>query len=471
MVRGLPGKEARESRLHQAIANDDVEDLHNLIEEEPELLDCVSKHPFPHTPLHLAAATGKTQVAVEIAILKPSFARKLNSKGDSPMHLALQFEHYQTVRALMTRDPKLIRVPGQHGITALHYVATKEGDDEVELLAEFLCACKSSIEDLTSRCETAVHVAINNHNVKAFKVLVGWLKRMNLTEILNWKDQDGNTVLPIAVFEKQAEIISMVIGHVKVYAKNLQGKTAVQMFKENPSGDRNLARRFRHKELLEKLRAFLVSLYFHKEDLDIRPLPRFLSRKLTLFEWLTIWFGLRDESVRDIILLVCTLVTTATYQAALTPPGGYWQDNSSNPPAHSTIVTANSSRIAVEEPHEAGNIILSGSSLYQFTALNSLIFLSSVCAICITAIPLLPRTLPVYLLMLTLGLSFFATATIELPKSADAEAISMTVIYGSLLAVAWFIPLHSWLSYKIYHCGIDGTRRRVGHFPELKNGK
>ncbi|KAF8031679.1 hypothetical protein BT93_D0790 [Corymbia citriodora subsp. variegata] len=463
MLRGLPGKEgkeARESRLHQAIEHDD-------------LLDRVSKHPFPHTPLHHAVAEGKTLVAMEIAILKPSFARKLNSKGDSPVHLALQSKHYQTVRALMTHDLKLIRVPGRCGITPLHYIATKEGEDEAELLAEFLCTCKSSIEDLMSKCETAAHVAVKNHSVKALKVLVGWLKQVNLTEILNWKDQDGNTVLHIAVSKIQPEIINMVIRHVKVYAKNIQDETAVRMFKENPCGDRNLARRFRPREHVEGLRAFLVSLFFHNEDDAAvrRPLSRFLSRKLTLFEWLTIWFGLRDESVRDIILLVCTLVTTATYQAALTPPGGYWQDNSSNPPAHSTIVTANSSRIAVEESHEAGNIILSGSSLYQFTALNSLIFLSSACAICITAIPQLPRTLGVYLLMLTLGLSFFATATIELPKSADAEAISMMVIYGSLLFVAWFIPLHSWLSYKIYHRGIDGTKRRVGDFPELKNGK
>ncbi|KAF8031645.1 hypothetical protein BT93_D0760 [Corymbia citriodora subsp. variegata] len=141
MAKGLhkkEEKEARESRLQQAIANDDVNELHKLIREEQQLLDRLSKDPFPNTPLHLAAAAGKTQVAMEIAILKPSFARKLNSDGHSPMHLALQHEHYKIVRALMNRDPKLIRVQGQCGITPLHYVAEKEGDDELELLAEFV---------------------------------------------------------------------------------------------------------------------------------------------------------------------------------------------------------------------------------------------------------------------------------------------------------------------------------------------
>jgi len=81
MARGVAQKkerETRETRLQQAIANDDVDELHNLIVEEPELLDRLSKHPFPNTPLHIAAAAGKTKIAMEMVILKPSLAQKLN---------------------------------------------------------------------------------------------------------------------------------------------------------------------------------------------------------------------------------------------------------------------------------------------------------------------------------------------------------------------------------------------------------
>ncbi|KAK3433637.1 hypothetical protein EUGRSUZ_D00935 [Eucalyptus grandis] len=160
MARGLAQKEEkkdRESRLQLAIEHDDVDELHNLIEEEPELLDRLSKNPFPTTPLHIAAATGKTEVAMEMVILKPSLARKLNPKGYSPVHLALQHQHYNIVRALISRDPKLIRVPGRCGITPLHYIAEKEGDDELELLVEFLCNCKSSIEDLTRKTQERIN--------------------------------------------------------------------------------------------------------------------------------------------------------------------------------------------------------------------------------------------------------------------------------------------------------------------------
>ncbi|KAF8038713.1 hypothetical protein BT93_B1302 [Corymbia citriodora subsp. variegata] len=174
--------------LQEAIVADDVNELYSLIEQDANLLNHSSKGPFPNTPLHDAANMGKTKVAMEIATLKPSFARKLNQGGQSPMHLALQKKHYHITRSLMTLNPKLIRVRGRGGITPLHFVAGEIGDNEqenvelLELLAEFLSTCKTSIEDLTYQCETAVHVAIRTGNTEAFKVLFEWLKRVHLTE-------------------------------------------------------------------------------------------------------------------------------------------------------------------------------------------------------------------------------------------------------------------------------------------------
>ncbi|XP_010039477.2 ankyrin repeat-containing protein BDA1 [Eucalyptus grandis] len=434
-------QEARESMLRLAIEKDDVAKLHKLLVEERALLDHVSKHPFPDTPLHFAAEAGKTQVAMEIAILRPSFARELNPEGYSPMHLALQREQYHTVRALMTLDPELVRVRGQCGFTPLHYVARKEGDNELELLAEFLCACKSSIEDLTSKCETAVHVAVNSHNLKAFKVLFRWLKRVHLTEILDWKDQDGNTVYNIAsTKEPQPEIVDLLIGNFKVPLKIYQ-LIEKKLFRGAPAS---------------------------RPPTGNFPLSQFLSMEPTVFEKFKIWFVLRDESARNIILVLATLIMTITYQAALSPPGGYWQDNSSN----STVVT-NSSGIAVEKPHKAGDIILNGSKLYEFTALNSTAFLVSIITIWITAIPLLPHTLPVYLLMLILSDVYCATATIAFPKSDVVAGRLIMTLYMSMLGVVLVVPVILWLNFYKYKIRLqsDATGRRVGDLLELKDRK
>ncbi|XP_010039478.1 ankyrin repeat-containing protein BDA1 isoform X1 [Eucalyptus grandis] len=480
MARGLlekEEKEARESQLHQAIANDDVDELHYLIVEERGLLDRVSKHPFPNTPLHLAAAAGKTQVAMELAILRPSLAQKLNPEGYSPIHLALQQEQYQTVRALMNFNPKLIRVYGRGGITPLHYVAEKEGDKELELLAEILYACKSSIEDLTSRCETAVHVAVKNHNLKAFKVLFGWLKRVHLTEILNWKDQDDNTVMHISVSgEPQKEIILALHAHVDLDVKNFQGKTAQEILQDSgkSAGIEGLIGKWTVENF--KINVKKTAMKIFRNGREGRPptpalsLSELLSMELTIFERLASLFIVRDESARNIVLAVATLIATATYQAALSPPGGYWEDNSPNHPAKSTVVTANSSAIAVEKPHEAGNSILTGSKLYWFMVLNSTVFMASLITIWITAIPLVAHTRTVHLLTFLIAYAFFVTLRIELPKP---DRVAGAAIYLSYLLPTFAFAYYFLMKYSTYPRQLKkfATGRRVGNFLKLKDRK
>lgn len=429
MARGLAQKEdreARETRLQQAIAHDDVDELHNLIGEEHQLLDRQSRGPFQNTPLHIAAAAGKTDVAMEMAILKPSFARKLNSDGYSPMHLALQHENYLTVRALKTFDPKLIRVRGRRGMTPLHFVAEKEGDNELELLAEFLFACKPSIKDLTNQGETAVHIAVKNGNLNAFNVLFGWLKRVNLIHILKWKDHSGNTVLHIAVLKKQPKIIKQLIKYTDVNVENSQGDTALKIFEENPWNDQEVAKKLQPKRCSTREPPLSLSKFF--------------SSPLTSLEKYEFFFGFGDETARDIILLVSTLIATATYQAALSPPGGYWQDSS--PPSNSSA--ANPNGTDTENPHQAGDIIMKGWSLYFFSIVNSMAFFTSIGAIWASAIPLLPRTNMVCIAMVILGTAFSYSLVSQFPKSEEGPANLLRGFYVSLVFAGLVIPVVVW---------------------------
>ncbi|KAI7987828.1 Ankyrin repeat-containing protein BDA1 [Camellia lanceoleosa] len=132
--------------------------------------------------------------------LKPSFGRKLNLDGLSPLHLALRNRHFKTVRQLISFDKELIRVKGRQSYTAFHYVALR---NEFDCLAEFLCVCSAAIEYWTIRGETALHIAVKRSNSEASEVLLGWMRRTHRQKILNWTDNEGNTVLHIAVFTLQ----------------------------------------------------------------------------------------------------------------------------------------------------------------------------------------------------------------------------------------------------------------------------
>ncbi|XP_022736677.1 ankyrin repeat-containing protein BDA1-like [Durio zibethinus] len=406
-------------RLKKAAENGDVDMLYALLAQDPYLLDRIDQIPIVETPLHVAACFGMTHFALEIATLKPSLALKLNHIGLSPMHLALQNGHIHTVRGLITIDPELIRVKGRGRFTPLHYVA---GTEELDLLAEFLSVCPGSIEDLTVRCETAVHVAVKNHKSRAVNVLVGWLKRVNKEEILNWKDEDGNTILHITACTNQPEVMKSIIRNVNVNAKNLQDLTAMDIclqheLQQTEVGD--ILRSAKAKRA-SSLATFTISL------------ANYLSQELSLLEKRDKYLGLKGQNKRkspsnigNVILVVAILMATAAYQAVLSPPGGFWQDDY-NPPVNNTYnLSATNLRNGDQRPHWAGDMINSPTNIIFFFTLNSATFYASVSTI----------------LIIIMGLPYSTTLYIS--------ACFFLLAYSSLLADTYPYPPHQSLTKKV----------------------
>ncbi|KAL1218334.1 Ankyrin repeat-containing protein BDA1 [Cardamine amara subsp. amara] len=382
-------------RLKTAAEGGDIERLYQLISEDSNILGRFDQLPFCETPLHTAAEKGQTHFAMELITLKPSLALKLNSSGFSAMHLALQNNHIRMVRGFMAIDSSLISIKGRGRITPLHHVAQR-GD--VELLSEFLFACPSSVEDLTIKCETAVHVAVKNHQIEAFKVLLGWVKRVNREEILSWKDEDGNTVFHIAALINQTEVMELLRGTVKVKAKNLDGKTAMDILQTHQS------------PLFPKARKLLRRA---KERLlygSTMTLARYLSQKPSFIEKQNSLLGLSNLSKketkqtsdsRNAILVVAVLIVTATYQAGLSPPGGFWQDDSSNP--------------GDDNSHVAGQMTLSFYNALVFYILNGIAFFSSLYVIIILIVGL-PMWTVLYGSTAALGIANFASFSNTFPN-------------------------------------------------------
>lgn len=93
-----------------------VDTLYSLIDRDPFILKNIDVSPFIHTPLHEASAIGKTDMAVELVVVMPSFARKLNTRGYSPLHLAVENHHVEIALELVKFDPNLVRLRGRGGI-------------------------------------------------------------------------------------------------------------------------------------------------------------------------------------------------------------------------------------------------------------------------------------------------------------------------------------------------------------------
>ncbi|CAJ1978538.1 unnamed protein product [Sphenostylis stenocarpa] len=227
-------KVTSDNNLKEAAPDGDLNLLYTLIEEDPQVLEHEDSIPFVETPLHTAALFGNVGFATEIMRLKPSFAWKLNQQGFTPIHLAMQHNHKKMVLRFVNVNKELVRAKGREGFTPLHF-ASQIG--EIDLLANFLMACPDSIEDVSVRCETALHVAVKYQQYEALLVLVGWLKRtchtsaMEIEEtILNWKDESGNTILHVSALNNDSKALRLLVKtKIDLKAKNLENSTALDM--------------------------------------------------------------------------------------------------------------------------------------------------------------------------------------------------------------------------------------------------
>lgn len=76
----------------------------------------------------------------------------------------------------------------------------------VDIVKELVCACPQSVKEVTICGETVLHVAVKSNQAEAVKVLLEEIKKLDMMEIVNWKDKDGNTIMHLATLRKQHEV-------------------------------------------------------------------------------------------------------------------------------------------------------------------------------------------------------------------------------------------------------------------------
>ena len=195
-------------RLVDAALTGNVEALRNLIEENPLLLSdsaLVSPH---ENPLHVATKAGQLGFVREIVRRKPELVKESNREGFRPLDIASGLGHQEIVKELVTSTGSstgddICRLKGKDGRTAIHYAAISE---RLEVMDELLSFSADCITGVTAIGETALHLAVKYYKVEALRKLVEWLEKLGFEEMMNWGDNDGNSVLHLAVSKKQHEV-------------------------------------------------------------------------------------------------------------------------------------------------------------------------------------------------------------------------------------------------------------------------
>ncbi|KAG8375720.1 hypothetical protein BUALT_Bualt10G0129800 [Buddleja alternifolia] len=210
-----------ETKLFEAASKGSIDSLKKLLKEDLLILDRVFINCFSETPLHVAALLGHIDFVTEIIRIKPQLITELNSLQSSPLHLASAKGHVEIVRALLSVNPRMCLARDRNGLTPLHLAAQK---GRVEVMTELLHAEPDAARLTLYGGENILHLCVKHYQLEALKLLVSTISE---TEFVNAKDNDGNTVLHLAVADKQVETINflLTVAAIEVNSLNLNGKT------------------------------------------------------------------------------------------------------------------------------------------------------------------------------------------------------------------------------------------------------
>ncbi|KAM2664096.1 hypothetical protein EV1_010564 [Malus domestica] len=345
-----------DARLFDASQTGDVQLLHRLLAENPLLLHSLALTSTDN-PLHVASIAGHVDFVKEIVRLKPDYVEELNRDGFSPMHIASANGYLEIVSEMLRVDRRLCQLNGRDEWTPLHYAASR---GRVDVIREMVLACPESVEDVTVQGETVIHLAVKCSQFKAIKFLVELVAEANKMYILNLKDKHGDTVLHLATWKKQHQVVEGLVGSetiagaLEVNSVNDRGLTALDLVFPNETGDWEMEAILRGAGALRAGDIVHSGVQFSNShspnhnhtSTETHQLQQEQQEQQKTNRWEYFQFKKGRDSpsdARNALLVVASLVATATFQVGLNPPNGIWQDSndvnnsgtgSSNEPVH-----------------------------------------------------------------------------------------------------------------------------------------
>ncbi|KAI3909162.1 hypothetical protein MKW98_012899 [Papaver atlanticum] len=266
---------------------------------------------FCRSPLHIAVMSGDIKFAKRILSKKPDLAFKQDSNGFTPLHLASVRTSLQMVRLLLKDEPgRASAVQDRDGRTPLHLAAMKNRVEIMKLLLEE--GLPEAIHKKNNQNgETILHFCVkSNTNLKILKLLVYKLLHAPLPEknpnpiSINSTDNGGNTILHLAAK----------MGNMKI--------TNYLLLNSNVRIDIHVVNNKRLKALNMLPQAEMNDLKFGFYDYHVRH----DRRNSKTFSKSGDHEGMKDRV--NTLMVVATLIAGIAFQAAMNPPGGVWQDDS-----------------------------------------------------------------------------------------------------------------------------------------------
>ncbi|PRQ45354.1 putative ankyrin repeat-containing domain, PGG domain-containing protein [Rosa chinensis] len=424
--------------LYEAAVAGSVSSLIRLIQKDPLILNKVSLTHFSETPLHISALLGHLDFTKALLIHNSRLARVRDSLRRPPLLLASAEGHKETVEALLKAYPDACLFRDQDGRVPLHYAAMR---GHAEVLAQLICAKPESVTlRVLDRGDTVFHLCVTYNQLECLKLLVEEVGDNNRDVLSARAGCDGGiTILELAVMLRQIETLryllslpvvwseaNVVHGKVLNIVENMP-KDFVSLEIQRVLMDSGIIRNGRNENEQQPL---VPNNKSKKEGKKGRKSTKNVNEKRSSKS------GNWVEEKRGMLMVVATMISTMTFQAAINPPGGFWQEINTNT-AFGGVSYCNDTN-----PCFVGTAVSSyiHPDLYiNFQTADTICFLFSlsITLLLIRGFPLHKRVLVwllsvVMCLTLTfLTLTFNAGIKMVIPKRVDNEDLRSPVVIGS----------------------------------------
>ncbi|XWS68645.1 hypothetical protein CRYUN_Cryun04dG0108600 [Craigia yunnanensis] len=359
-------------------------DIVRLIMENP-LGNCNEQEKLQNqSPVH-AAIHGRNIDVLKIMWEKDQTSFHLRCKeGRNPLHCAVSIGHLEGVNFLLEKFRSTAYQRDRNGFFPIH-IASDEG--YIDIIQEFLWNCPDSRELLKRQGQNILHIAAKKGRIQVVNYI---LKVPTLQNLINERDENGNTPLLLATIYLRPKVVSSLTWdrRVNLLLMNKDGLTALDIAQEYNTDTQM-------KASFPKLLTWLTLRLTCAQRSQPTPLR---NRGQISFDGGCSKYERYKENV-NVVLQVATLIATVTFSAGFTIPGG---DNSS--------------------PDEGAAIMLRERMFHLFVISNTIAMYSSI----IVAITL------IWAQLIDLGLVFFALKL----------ALPLLGVALTMMSIAFMTGLH-----------------------------
>ncbi|XP_016652285.1 PREDICTED: ankyrin repeat-containing protein At3g12360-like [Prunus mume] len=260
------------------------------------------------TALH-AAVIEKHFEIVEVLL---RFKQQLIKETDQPrlLYYAASLGHHRTVQRLLELDLSVAYVLDKDGHSPIHVAA---GRGHTSVIREIMRHCPDSGEICDLYGQNALHMAIFGGQANVVRYV---LETPELECLMNQPHINGNTPLHLATIERKTWILCYLRwdGRVNQSSKNKSGQTAFDIDRSFKESGMKSPRKWQH--IMPNFWGHLGTS--HSSLGNIKISPRAEQEEASAVQ--------TYMQMGQTLLMVATLITTVTFSAAFTMPGGYNND-------------------------------------------------------------------------------------------------------------------------------------------------